>query len=69
MLVALAAAYMISIALTSPLVLLAKRARQFSEGDYSVRVPDAKVTELQDVADAFNALTTELQSRFTDFRT
>ena len=65
-LVALAAAYMISIALTSPLVLLAKRARQFSEGDYSVRVPDAKVTELQDVADAFNALTTELQSRFTE---
>ena len=65
-LVALAAAYMISIALTSPLVLLAKRARQFSEGDYSVRVPDAKVTELQDVADAFNALTAELQSRFTE---
>ena len=65
-LVALAAAYMISIALTSPLVLLAKRARQFSEGDYSARVPDAKVTELQDVADAFNALTTELQSRFTE---
>ena len=66
MLVALAAAYMISIALTSPLVLLAKRARQFSKGDYSVRVPDAKVTELQDVADAFNALTAELQSRFTE---
>ena len=65
-LVALAAAYRISIALTSPLVLLAKRARQFSEGDYSVRVPDAKVTELQDVADAFNALTAELQSRFTE---
>ena len=65
-LVALAAAYMISIALTSPLVLLAKRARQFSEGDYSVRVPDAKVTELQDVADTFNALTAELQTRFTE---
>ncbi|MBO77347.1 MAG: hypothetical protein CME17_07910 [Gemmatimonadetes bacterium] len=65
-LVALAAAYMISIALTSPLVLLAKRARQFSEGDYSVRVPDAKVTELQDVADAFNALAAELQSQFTE---
>ena len=63
---ALAAAYRISIALTSPLVLLAKRARQFSEGDYSVRVPDAKVTELQDVADAFNVLTAELQSRFTE---
>jgi len=66
MLIALVAAYMISIALTSPLVLLAKRARQFSKGDYSVRIPDAKVTELQDVADAFNALAAELQSQFTE---
>ena len=66
MLFALAAAYMISIALTRPLVLLAQRARQFSKGDYRVRVPDAKVTELQDVADAFNLLTDELQSRLTE---
>ena len=66
MLFALAAAYMISIALTKPLVLLAKRARQFSKGDYTVRVPDTKVTELQDVADAFNLLTDELQSRLTE---
>ena len=66
MLFALAAAYMISIALTKPLVLLAQRARQFSKGDYTVRVPDTKVTELQDVADAFNLLTDELQSRLTE---
>jgi two-component system phosphate regulon sensor histidine kinase PhoR len=66
MLFALAAAYMISIALTRPLVLLAQRARQFSKGDYRVRVPDAKVTELQDVTDAFNLLTDELQSRLTE---
>ena len=66
MLFALAAAYMISIALTKPLVLLAQRARKFSKGDYTVRVPDTKVTELQDVADAFNLLTDELQSRLTE---
>ena len=66
MLFALAAAYMISIALTKTLVLLAQRARQFSKGDYTVRVPDTKVTELQDVADAFNLLTDELQSRLTE---
>ncbi|HIF55666.1 MAG: ATP-binding protein [bacterium] len=66
MLFALAAAYMISIALTRPLVLLAQRARQFSKGNYRVRVPDAKVTELQDVTDAFNLLTDELQSRLTE---
>ena len=66
MLFALVAAYMISIALTRPLVFLAKRARQFSRGDYAVRVQDARVTELQDVADAFNMLTDELQSRLTE---
>jgi len=66
MLFALAAAYMVSIALTRPLVLLAKRARQLSKGDYTVRVPDTKVTELQDVANAFRILTAELQSQFTE---
>jgi two-component system phosphate regulon sensor histidine kinase PhoR len=66
MLFALAAAYMVSIALTRPLVLLAKRARQLSKGDYTVRVPDTKVTELQDVANAFRLLTAELQSQFTE---
>ena len=66
MLLALAAAYMVSIALTRPLVLLAKRARQLSKGDYTVRVPDTKVTELQDVANAFRLLTAELQSQFTE---
>lgn len=63
---ALAAAYMVSIALTRPLVLLAKRARQLSKGDYTVRVPDTKVTELQDVANAFRLLTAELQFQFTE---
>ena len=66
MLFALAAAYMVSIALTRPLVLLAKRARQLSKGDYTVRVPDTKVTELQDVANAFRLLTAELQFQFTE---
>ena len=66
MLFALAVAYMVSIALTRPLVLLAKRARQLSKGDYTVRVPDTKVTELQDVANAFRILTAELQSQFTE---
>ena len=62
----LVAAYVISIALTRPLVLLAKRAREFSRGDYAARVQDAKVTELQDVADAFNTLTDELQVRLSE---
>lgn len=62
----LVAAYVISIALTRPLVLLAKRAREFSRGDYAARVQDAKVTELQDVADAFNTLTDELQVRLRE---
>ena len=62
----LVAAYVISIALTRPLVLLAKRAREFSRGDYAARVQDAKVTELQDVADAFNTLTDELQARLSE---
>ena len=62
----LVAAYLISIALTRPLVLLAKRAREFSRGDYAARVQDAKVTELQDVADAFNTLTDELQARLSE---
>ncbi len=62
----LVAAYVISIALARPLVLLAKRAREFSRGDYAARVQDAKVTELQDVADAFNTLTDELQARLSE---
>ena len=62
----LVAAYVISIALTRPLVLLAKRAREFSRGDYAARVQGAKVTELQDVADAFNTLTDELQARLSE---
>lgn len=62
----LVAAYLISIALTRPLVLLAKRAREFSRGDYAARVQDAKVTELQDVADAFNTLTDELRARLSE---
>ena len=62
----LVAAYLISVALTRPLVLLAKRAREFSRGDYAARVQDAKVTELQDVADAFNTLTDELQARLSE---
>ena len=62
----LVAAYVISIALTRPLVLLAKRAREFSRGDYAARVQDAKVTELQDVADAFNTLTDELQALLSE---
>ena len=62
----LVAAYVSSIALARPLVLLAKRAREFSRGDYAARVQDAKVTELQDVADAFNTLTDELQARLSE---
>ncbi len=62
----LVAAYVISIALTRQLVFLAKWESGFSRGDYAARVQDAKVTELQDVADAFNTLTDELQARLSE---
>jgi len=66
MLVALVAAYGLSVALARPLVVLADRARRLREGDFSATVPHAKVVELQDVAVAFNRLTEELKARLSE---
>ena len=66
MLLALVAAYGLSVALARPLVVLADRARRLREGDFGATVPHAKVVELQDVAVAFNRLTEELQARLSE---
>jgi signal transduction histidine kinase len=66
MLVALVAAYALSVALARPLVVLADRARKLREGDFSAPVPHARVSELQDLAVAFNRLTDELRARLSE---
>jgi len=66
MLLALVAAYGLSLALARPLVLLADRARRLREGDFSATMPQARVVELQDVAVAFNRLTEELKARLSE---
>jgi two-component system phosphate regulon sensor histidine kinase PhoR len=62
----LVAACVLSIALARPLILLAHRARQFSEEDHRVSIPRSRIAELQDVADAFNLLADKLRNRFTE---
>jgi signal transduction histidine kinase len=66
MLLALIAAYGLSVALARPLVILADRARRLREGDFGATVPHAKVVELEDVAVAFNRLTDELRARLSE---
>jgi signal transduction histidine kinase len=66
MLMALVAAYGLSVALARPLVVLADRARRLREGDFTVTVPRARVTELQDLSVAFNRLTEELKARLSE---
>ena len=64
---ALLVAYWLSIALARPLVVLAERARQLADGDFSVRAPRGPgVAELTDLAVAFNRLTEELQTRLNE---
>jgi two-component system phosphate regulon sensor histidine kinase PhoR len=66
MLLALVAAYGLSVALARPLVVVADLARRLREGDFNATVPHAKVVELQDVAVAFNRLTEELKARLSE---
>ena len=66
MLLALVAAYALSVALARPLVVLADRAGRLREGDFSSAVPHARVLELQDLGVAFNRLTEELQARLSE---
>lgn len=63
MLLALLAAYALSVAFAHPLVALADRARRLSDGDFTSRVPRARVAELDDLSVAFNRLTEELRHR------
>ncbi len=66
MLVALVAAYALSMAFARPLVALADRARRLTGGDFSASVPHSRVAELQDVGVAFNRLTDELRTRLSE---
>lgn len=66
MLVALVAAYGLSVALARPLVVLAEAARKLRRGDFSATVPSARVVELQEVAVSFNRLTEELKARLSE---
>jgi signal transduction histidine kinase len=66
MVLALAAAYGLSVALARPLVVLADRARRLREGDFTATVPRARVVELGDLSVAFNRLTEELQTRLSE---
>jgi len=66
MLLALLAAYALSVAFARPLVALADRARRLSEGDFTSVVPHARVAELEDLAVAFNRLTEELRERLAE---
>lgn len=63
MVVALAAAYLLSRVFARPLVALSDRARRLAQGDFTGRVPPGSVAELRDVAVAFNRLSDELRTR------
>jgi len=66
---ALLVAYLLSVVLARPLVVLAERARALGRGDFSARVPMGPgVAELSDLAAAFNRLSEELQARVTELR-
>jgi two-component system, OmpR family, phosphate regulon sensor histidine kinase PhoR len=66
MMVALVAAYLLSKVFARPLVALADRARRLAKGDFSGRAPQSGVSELRDVAVAFNRLSDELRARLTE---
>ncbi len=66
MLLALAAAFLMSKAITRPLVALADRAGALARGDFSSKVPASRVAELEDLSRSFNRLTDQLQARIAD---
>jgi two-component system phosphate regulon sensor histidine kinase PhoR len=64
---ATAVAYLLSIALARPLVVLADRARGLASGDFSRRAPrNMQVAELDELGAAFNRLTDELRARLSE---
>lgn len=70
MALSLLVAYWLSVVLARPLVVLAERARQLAQGDFSTRLPrrGSGVAELSDLTLAFNRLNDELQARMTELR-
>ncbi|MEX2465609.1 MAG: ATP-binding protein [Gemmatimonadota bacterium] len=66
MMVALVAAYLLSRVFARPLVALADRAKRLAMGDFSGRAPPSAVSELRDVAVAFNRLSDELRARLSE---
>jgi signal transduction histidine kinase len=66
MLLALLAAYGLSMVFARPVVALADHARRLTEGDFTSPVPHARVAELEDLAVAFNHLTDELRERLAE---
>tara|TARA_Y100000590_G_scaffold311728_1_gene352273 strand:- start:9398 stop:10699 length:1302 start_codon:yes stop_codon:yes gene_type:complete len=59
----LVAACAVSIALARPLTLFANRIKRLSKKSHRLNIPRGRIAEFQDVADAFNLLTDELQYR------
>ena len=66
MVLALFAAYGLSVVFARPVVALADRARRLTEGDFTSPVPHTRVAELEDLAVAFNRLTDELRERLAE---
>lgn len=65
-LAALVAAYFLSRSFARPLVALSNHARQLANGDFTGSVRPAPVSELRDVAVAFNRLSDELRARLAE---
>ena len=66
MLLALLAAYALSVAFARPLIELADRARRLADGDFASTVPRTRVAELGDLGLAFNRLSEELRDRLAE---
>jgi two-component system phosphate regulon sensor histidine kinase PhoR len=66
-LLALLVAYGVSRSIARPLVVLADRARARASGDFSRRVPRGhRISEMEELAAAFNRLAEELQARLSE---
>jgi len=66
-LLALLVAYGVSRSIARPLVVLADRARALASGDFSRRVPRGhRISEMEELAAAFNRLAEELQARLSE---
>jgi two-component system phosphate regulon sensor histidine kinase PhoR len=69
MMAALAIAYLVSGALSRPLVRFADLSRRLAGGDFDQRAPgDSGVPELDDLASALNRLTEELEEKLSELR-